>query len=60
MAKVVDIEEDHAQGRFHTLHAVRLAEEHGQDGFAVVDAREAVGLRIEESGFAEGFYFVRF
>ena len=42
VAEVVDIEEHHAQRAIHALHAVGLAKQHGEQGFAVVDAGKAV------------------
>jgi hypothetical protein len=57
MAEVVNIEEDHAERGFGALDAVGFAEEHGEDGFAVVDAGEAVGLGVEDDGFAERVEF---
>ena len=46
MAKVVDVEENHAQRALHALHAVGLAEEHGEHRFAVIDAGQAVRLGV--------------
>ena len=46
VAEVVNVKEDHAQGRLHALHAVGLAEKHSEQGFAVVDAGERVAARL--------------
>ena len=59
MAKVVNIEEDHAQRALHPLHAVGLSKEHGEDGFAVVDTGQAVHLRIHRGGIAKRVEFAR-
>ena len=55
VAEVVDVEENEAEGAFHALDAVGFAKEHGEHGFAVVDAGEVVGLGVEGGGFAEEF-----
>jgi hypothetical protein len=57
VAEVVDVEQQKTQGTVHALHAVGFAEEHGEDGFAVVDAGQAVELGIEDLGLAQGLQF---
>jgi hypothetical protein len=57
MAEVVNIEENHAERGFGALYSVGFAEEGGKDGLAVVDTGEAVGLRVEDDGFAKRVEF---
>ena len=58
VAEVVDIEKHQAHGAVHALHAIGFAEQHGEQGFAIVDAGEAVELSIADGGIAQGFEFV--
>ncbi len=58
MAEVVDIEEHQAHCAMAALHAVGLAEQHGEQGFAIVDAGQVVELRAAQSGVAQGFKLV--
>ena len=59
VAEVVDIEEHQAQVAMAALHAVGLAKQHGQQRLAIVDAGQAVELRVAQGGVAQGFKLVR-
>ena len=59
VSEVVDIEEHQAHLALAALHTVGLAKQHGEQGFAIVDASQVVELRVVQGSVSQHFKLVR-